>query len=139
MRNTNIDYSKVFAAGFVAGAGVFGAEFSFFIISEVFYKTTEVLPSNHASDSIISFFSIATLVISLVGLVTNFLLGLLNSETFTIGFLIGDGFMTVILADAMLDVAPSVLSGMIIAFIIVLIGFLLRLFKNTPQNSQWNY
>ena len=135
-------YLKDFGAGIGVGAAAFGAEFYIFVLAKVinaFSEATQTLPSNSMSESIFPLFSFSTLILGLMGLGESFFLGLLNSKAFTIGFLIGDGIMIFIFANALLEIAPSVLTGMIIALIIVLIGFFYKLFKDDSQNDQWTY
>ena len=75
------------------------------------------------------------------GFIVNIAIGYLTPVSFSSGFLLGDLFMIAILASALQQIAPPVLVGMIIAFLAVLLGIVLKMVlgKGGNQYRQYDY
>ena len=128
-----------FIAGITVGVGVVAGElvvFAFSILMDALSQVARTLPSNSQTPSIDSYFSFITLILIIGGFLQHFFLGLSNSDAFTIGFIIGDVLIVILLGPTLLTISPSVVTGMILALLTVIIGFCIRLFsRSSPKND----
>jgi hypothetical protein len=77
----------------------------------------------------------------MIGLIIiNFVVGYLFPMSFSTGFLCGDLFMIALLFRPLMPIAPSVITDMVIAFIAVLAGLILRIYieNRRARNRRYN-
>ena len=130
-----------FGEGVGLGAGVVLIELLIFAYSEFYnslFKVNQILSPPLSSLS--SYFSFTMLLLSGCGILHYFLLGLIDSEAVSVGFLFGDFVTLVLLGRILWYLSPSIVIGMVCALLIVICGFFLRLFmksSNPPQYDEW--
>lgn len=131
-----------FVVGFGIGIGVVAGElvvFAFSILMDALSKVAHTLPASSQTLPIDSYFSLITLILIIGGFVQHFFLGLLNSDSFSLGFIIGDLLLLFLLGPILFTISPSVVTGMILAFITVIVGFCIRVFSNSPPKNDFNF
>ena len=144
-RPSNIPKSPIggFIIGFIAGAGAVSAELLLFVFNGFYDALIQVEQSiNPPSSSLSSYFSFTMVLLALCGILHYFLLGLIDSESVSMGFLAGDLVVLVLLAQILWHISPSIVIGMIFALFIVICGFFLRSFARgdkPPQYDEWYY
>jgi len=131
-----------FIAGFIIGMGVVSGElvvFAFSILMDALSTVAHSLPTTSQSFPIDSYFSLITLILIVGGFLQHFFLSILNSEAFSVGFIIGDLLIIVLLGPVLFTISPSIATGMITAIIIVFVGFCLRIFNRAPPKDDYYY
>lgn len=131
-----------FFAGIGVGVGVVSGEliaFAFSSLMDALSKVAHTLPATTQTFPIDSYFSMITLILIIGGFLQHFLLGLLNSDAFSIGFIIGDLLILFLLGPALFTISPSVVTGMIFAFLTVFIGFCIRILGRSPPKNDYYY
>jgi len=126
-------------AGFVAGVGELSIGLTFFA-GDLIMKALKPLATSPESASVMSTYasSIAMLTIGLI--IINIVVGYLFPLSFSIGFLCGDFLMIALLAGPLMQIAPSVVTDMVIALIAVLVGIILKIYlKNREEQRNRRY
>ena len=124
-----------FIGGFIVGSTVVSGElviFAFSILMDALSKVAHSLPTTSQSFPIDSYFSLITLILIIGGFLQHFLLSIVKSEAFSVGFIVGDLLLIILLGPVVFTISPPIVTGMITAILIVFIGFCLRIF-NRPQ------
>ena len=116
----------LFIAGIVTGTGVLAVELIIFV-GDTIMAALKILPESSSASSILSTYSSTILFFTVGGAIINILIGYFTPMTFSFGYLVGDFLMIAVLATALLQIAPSVLIGMILAFVAVFIGLILKI------------
>jgi hypothetical protein len=131
-----------FFAGVGIGVGVVAGElviFAFSTLMDALSKVAHTLPSSAQTPPIETYFSLITLILFLGGFLQHFFLGLLNSDAFSLGFIIGDLVMLFLLGSLLWTISPSIVTGMILAFLTVFVGFCTRIFRSRPPSNDFYY
>lgn len=129
-----------FSPGFVIGAGVFAGELLIYVGNEIMDVFKSVFTSPQTTQ-VFTTYSTSIEMLIVGGFIVNIAIGYLTPVSFSSGFLLGDLFMIAILASALQQIAPPVLVGMIIAFLAVLLGIVLKMVlgKGGNQYRQYDY
>lgn len=109
---------KKFLAGFSAGVSVIVVELLIFAFSEFVAAFGKTMGTPTPSAMILAFVAI--------NFAQNLIVGFLSPVEFAIGFLAGDLLMLVIVGPPMYSESPTVVLGMIIAFLTVAIALGIR-------------
>jgi hypothetical protein len=129
-----------FKAGFGTGVGILAIElciFLFDILSKAFKNAFAALPSTTTTYTpSVDFSMYITLFVGL-SILQNLIIGILTPEEFVWGFLLGDGLILCVAGYALWPVVPSVVIGMLFAFLIVLGCYLVRKHLEKPKYPQW--
>jgi hypothetical protein len=129
-----------FAAGFISGFAVFRLEFLLFLGTTIIAALHNSFPINEASESIYLSYKSAIANFTIAGFIQGILIGILLTEAFSFGYIIGVFVSFILFVDSLLNIAPSVFFGMAMAIFAVLIGIIIRFsIKNRRKNSYTNY
>jgi len=131
-----------FFAGIGVGIGVVVGElaiFAFSILMDALSKVSYTLPLTPQTPPIDSYISLITLILFIGGFLQHLFLGLLNSDAFSVGFIIGDVLILILLSPTLWIISPSVVTGMILAFIMVFVGFCIRVLSSSQPNDDFYY
>lgn len=110
-----------FREGFVAGVYVLLVELLIFAFTLVFTALGE---------------SSIPLLLVVIEFIKCLIIGFVASKEYAIGFLAGDLSMLVAAGLVMYAVLPTVVGGMIIAFLIVLVALIIRLWYEGKQRKE---
>ncbi|WP_319506466.1 hypothetical protein [uncultured Methanolobus sp.] len=129
----------LFIAGIPVGAGVFSAEMSAFVTNLISTTIFNTLPASDTGDVAISNYYSMLFLITVFGLMQGIGLGMLKKTAFSFGYIIGIFVMILVFGNALIEIAPSIVVGMIIALITVLIGIYLRYLTINKRENDYNY
>lgn len=110
--------SQKFRDGFIAGAGVLLVELLIFVVSVVAAVFGEFL---------------ILLLLVITESIKCLIIGFVAPKEYAIGFLAGDLFMLVATGIVIYAVLPTVVGGMIIAFLIVFAALIIRIMYEGEQ------
>lgn len=129
----------LFIAGIPVGASVFSAEMSAFVTNLISATIFNTLPASGTGSVVISNYHSMLFLITVFGLIQGIALGMLKKTAFSFGYVIGIFVMILIFGNALIEIAPSVIVGMIIALITVLVGMYLRFLIVNKRENDYNY
>jgi MFS family permease len=127
-----------FVSGFGLGAGEFGVGLMIFL-GDLVMQALKPIATSPQSASVLSTYATAIAMFTIGGVIINLAVGYFSPMIFSLGWLTSDFFMIALLFGPLMPIAPSVISGMVIALIAVLIGILLKVFLKDRGNHYRQY
>jgi len=134
------NHVALFIAGFVIGAGVFAGELLIYVGDKIMDVFKSVFTSPQTTQ-VFTTYSTSIEMLIIGGFIINIAIGCFAPISFSSGYLLGDLVMIALLASALQQIAPSVLTGMIIAFLAVFLGLILKMVlgRRGDQSRQYDY
>jgi len=130
----------LFIIGIPAGAGEFAVGLTIFV-GNIIMDALKPISTSPQSAEIISTYTTGIALFTIACVIVNFLIGYITPIPFSAGFLTGDFLMIVLLGSALQSIAPSVVTGMVIALLAVLAGLTLKILtrKKGDQYPPYEY
>jgi len=123
----------LFISGIVAGIGALSIQLIIFV-GDVIMEALKNISVPVSASQIITTYTSAILIFTILGVIINILVGYFGPISFSFGFLLGDFLMIAFLSPILNEIAPLALNGMIVAFVALFIGLLLKfVFKDTSE------
>ena len=127
-----------FERGAATGGGVFGVEFGAVVLFFGGDALLQAVRSMHAIppfDSDIAYYAQFVAVFGIIGLIEFFGLGMVNDMEYSWRFILAYIVPTIICIPLLAYLSPGVMVGMITSGVVVILGMIVRLFRNPPQYS----
>ena len=136
--NENNGIIAPFFTGLIAGVSVLAIELTFFV-GNILMDALKPLATSPQSEQILTTYSTTITLFIISGVLINIIIGYYAPATFSLGYITGDFLMIASLATALMQIAPSVLTGMVIAFVAILLGLFLKIILKNKENRYRQY